>query len=164
MQILCPRFYSDPLWRHPSFADVQPGPSVTYGTPIKLDVKPTVSRVYYTVNDGREINTTKLGEYYETYPEYKGWLTGENVTVKVYAEIIYYFENLNQPFNNTIVDSSTYYFQVGKDNIGTKEPPKITLPSYKPVQVPGFEAVIFLASLIIAGLILKYRKNNRRNR
>jgi len=130
---------------------------------IKFGVGVDVSRVYYTVNDV-EVNATKGTDYYETTPKQIGWPRGAtNVTVKAYAEVIYYFENLNKQFNNTIVDTATYYFDVSDDSeIGTQTSPKIGLPSYTPIPVPGFEAILFIISLVIIVLIFKYRKKDKK--
>jgi hypothetical protein len=160
----------------PLGADVSPGPTVTYTTTIKFDVEPAVSRVYYTVDGGEAINATKHGEYYETTPEFKGWPKNKNVTVQVYAEIIHYFEQPTsatpttrssseiKQFNNTIIDGSTYYFTMSNAaEIGMKDPPKSTLPNPKWVQVPGFELLIFIISLIVVVLIFKYRRRDKRH-
>lgn len=130
---------------------------------IKFGVVADVSRVYYIVN-GVEVNATKGTDYYETTPKQIGWPRGEtNVTVKAYAEVIYYFENLNKQFNNTIVDTATYYFDVSDDSeIGTETSPKIELPTYTPIPVPGFEAILFIISLVIIVLIFKYRKKDKK--
>lgn len=146
----------------PAGADTAPGASVTYATTIKFDVDTAVSRVYYTINNGSEINATIQGDFYETYPKYVGWEKNTNATMKVYAEIIYYFDNIDQQFNNTIVDSSTYYFQVGSERIGEEPSPTIALPQYQPVLIPGFELAVFLLSLGCILILFKRRKNNIR--
>jgi len=156
----------------PPGSDTSPGPKITYADTIKFDVSPDVSRVYYTVDDGEEINATESGEYYETNPEYQGWPKDKNVTVRVYAEISYYFvEPIALPsqaasaveYNNTIIDTQTYYFNVSGDStIGSKESPVVGMPLPQFYQVPGFELVVFLISLIAVVLIFKYRKSNRR--
>lgn len=156
----------------PPGSDMSPGPKITYADTIKFDVEPDVSRVYYKVDGGKEINATKSGEYYETNPEYEGWPKDKNVTVTVYAEISYYFvEPIALPsqaasaveYNNTIIDTQMYYFNVSGDpTIGSKESPAVGMPLPRFYQVPGFELVIFLISLIAVVLIFKYRKNNRR--
>jgi len=146
----------------PANADVPPGPTVTYAETIKFDVGSAVSRVYYTIDESSEINTTQEEDYYETTPKQVGWLRGENATVKVYAEIIYYFENVNREFNNTIIDTSTYYFNISNDiETGTEDSPIIQLPTFTPVQVPGFEILVFLISLAIVVLIFKFRKKKK---
>jgi hypothetical protein len=147
----------------PTGADAPPGPKVTYADTIKFDIQPTVDWLYYTINDGDEINASKQGEFYETFPKIEGWIRGQNVTMNVYAKVIYYFENSDIEYNNTIVDTTVYYFNVSDAaEIGVEDPPEISLPQPSFVQVPGFETIIFLISLIAVVLILKYRKNDRR--
>ena len=158
--------YSDDTIKlpEPAKANAPSGAEVTYTSDIKFDVKADASRFYYKINEGNEINVSKDGDYYTTSPKMKGWPRGTNVTVKTYADIIYYFDNSAIQFNNTLVDSGTYYFNVGDDNeIGVEEPPQITLPRPKFVQVPGFETLVFILSLIVVILIFKYRKKDRRN-
>ena len=157
----------------PIGSDTPPGPKVTYADTIKFDVGTDVSRVYYTVDGSEEINATLNGDFYETTPEYEGWPKNEAVNVTVYADIIFYFvepislqteipESIQ--YNNTIVDTQTYYFNVSDDpTIGTKDSESVTLPVPVFYQVPGFELVALLISLIAVVLIFKYRKNNRRN-
>jgi len=151
----------------PTGTNVQPGPSVTYSTNIKFDVKADVSRFYYVIDDGEEINATKDGDYYTTSPKIKGWTKGANVSVKAYAEIIHYVQisALNYvPYSNTIVDSSIYYFNVSDvPEIGGEDQPTVTLPSPPYMPVPGFELVAFLVSLIAVVLIFKYKKKDKRN-
>jgi len=157
----------------PPGTDTPPGPRVTYANTIEFDVGTDVSRVYYTVDGGKEINATLNGDFYETTPEYEGWPKDKAVTVTVYADIIFYFveplalqavipESIQ--YNNTIVDTQTYYFNVSGDpTIGSEESPVVGMPLPQFFQVPGFELVVFLISLIAVVLIFKYRKNNRRN-
>ena len=147
----------------PAGSDVPPGPKVTYADTIKIDVQPNVNLVYYTINDGDEINASEQGEFYETFPKIEGWIRDQNVTMKVYAKVIHYFENSNISYNNTIVDTTVYYFNVSDvAEIGVEDPPEISLPQPTFVQVPGFETIIFLISLIAVVLIFKYRKKDRR--
>lgn len=148
----------------PAGAGVAPGPAVTYADSIRFDVGADVSRMYYKVNDRVEINATFDGDYYETSPEMDGWLRGENATVKAYVDIVYYFVNLNEQFNNTIVDTSTYYFGVSDDSkVGTEVSPEIAIPGPGLYMVPGFELLVFIISLVVVVLIFKYRKKDRRN-
>jgi len=80
---------------------------------------------------------------------------------RVYAEVIHYFENLDIQFNNTIIDSSIYHFNVIADQqIGTEEPPEIELPKPKFVQVPGFEIIVFVISMILLIIILRIRRKD----
>ncbi|MFH1102098.1 MAG: hypothetical protein V1726_08720 [Methanobacteriota archaeon] len=144
----------------PVGATVSPGPAVTYASTIKFDVEPNVSRVYYQINDGREINASIQGDFYESYPKFVGWEKNTNVTMTAYAEVIHYFVNVNHQFNNTIVDSTPYYFQVGSEKIGEESSPAVELPHYQPVTVPGFEAVVFVFALVIAVVLLKRKKKD----
>ncbi len=156
----------------PVGAITSPGPKVTYADTIKFDVSPQVSRVYYTINGGKPVNATKNGNYYETTPEREGWIRDSNVTLRVYAELSFYFvEPLALPsqvtsaveYNNTIADTQIYYFNVSNDpSIGTEKSPTVTMPSPQFYQVPGFEFAVLVISLLAVVLIFKYRKNNRR--
>jgi len=145
----------------PAGTDIAPGPMVTYASALSFDVKGNVSRVYYTVDDGLEINATKQGDFYQSYPKYIGWEKNKNVTVHAYAQVIYYFEHLNQPFNNTIVDSQPYYFQVGSDGIAQDLGPSVTLPQYKPIPVPGFEAIVFLSAIGVALFLFVVKRKKK---
>ena len=149
----------------PVGADTPPGPRVSYADDIVFDVGTNVSRVYYTINGGEEINATYDSNtgYYRTTPKKRGWIKGANVTMQVYAEVIYYFENMYQEFNNTIVDANQYYFQVtNSDEIGTELSEEISLPKPKIIGVPGFETILFILALVIVVLIFKYQENIRR--
>jgi len=141
---------------------------------IKFRVQTNAWRVYYTVNNGKEINTTQDSDdtnRYVTYPEYSGWPSGEkNVSVNVTAELIYNFENhmVNGKaywFKNYINDTSSYMFDVDDDPeyIGKKESEKIKHPEANIVGAPGFEVLLMIISLVALALIFKYRKRNRRN-
>jgi len=148
----------------PADADAPPGSAISYADPIRFDVGANVSRMYYMVNDSMEINTTLDGDYYETSPEMIGWLRGENATVSAYADTVYYFVNFNEQFNNTIVDTSTYYFRVSDDSkVGNEVSPEISIPGPGLYMVPGFELLVFVISLIVVVLIFKYGKKDRRN-
>lgn len=149
----------------PVGADQPPGPTVSYADDIIFDVKTNVSRVYYTINGGKEINATYNPDtgYYHTTPKKEGWIKGANVTMQVYAQIVYYFENTYQQFNNTIVDTSQYYFQVSNaDEVGTEKSDEIAMPSPRFIMVPGFELVVFLVALLAVVLVLK--KNHKKDR
>jgi hypothetical protein len=152
----------------PQKANERPGADVTYTTPIIFDVGPSVSRVYYTVNDSSPINASYDADegYYKTTPKMEGWVPDQNnVTVKVYAEIIYYFINSLEDYNNTIVDTNEYYFIVADNyDIGDDEPPEIALPQPYGHYIPGFELLLFLVSLIIVAIIFKYHKKNKRSK
>jgi len=151
------------------------------------DISENNFRVYYRLDDGAEINVSRKtpsdSTLYETSIKYVGWQPNSNMTMKLYAEVSYYFVNLNQKFNNTIVTPTTYNFTVGSDSgigkdailvspnplyaLGDKNQPDNALNYYLPypvgVRVPGFEAIIFIVSLVIVALIFKYKKKDRRN-
>lgn len=148
----------------PEEAFTQPGAEVTYSSDIKFDVELSVSRFYYTVDDGNEINVTKEGDYYETAPKFEGWIKDKNVNVSAYAEVIYYFTNYPIQFNNTIIDYDMYYFNVSDAiEIGGEKTPEITLPEPRMVgATPGFEVAIFLISLVVVALLFKYRKKDKK--
>jgi len=156
----------------PLGAQTPPGPQVTYTTDIKFDVGATVSRVYYTVDGGPEINAIQKGKFYESNASVVGWPRNKNVTVQVYAELSFYFvEPLALPsqaisaveYNNTIVDTQTYYFNVSDDpSIGSEESPTVTMPLPQFYQVPGFELVVFLISLIAVVLIFRAKKSTNK--
>jgi len=147
----------------PPGAEIPPGPKVTYLTTIKFDVGAEVSRVYYTVDGGDEINATKTNGVYETSPQQEGWIKNANVTIRACAEVIYYFKNSAVQFNNTIVDTDQYYFNVSGDpEVGTEASPTIKLPRPGFEQVPGFGTIVVLVALVAAVLIFKYRRKDRR--
>ena len=141
--------------------DPPDGEDVKYFTVILFDLLDDFDRVYYTVDDSNEINITKKDNFYKTTPVYKGWITENNVTIRAYGEVIHYFENLDIEFNNTIIDSSIYHFNVKDDQkIGSEESPKIDLPKPKFVQVPGFEIIVFVISMILLIIILRIRRKD----
>ena len=139
------------------------GDSVRAAQDIKFKVNPSVNRVFYKV-DNQVVNTTleKDTGYYQTSPKKIGWEKETNVSINVYAEVVHYFNNIPKQYNNTIEDTDEYYFQVTDDpEIGTEKSPNVGLPEYNPVQVPGFEILVFLISLIGVALIVKYSRKNR---
>lgn len=162
------------------------GSKVVAASDIKFGVKTNVFRVFYKVNDGQEINATQQADrkdYYITSPEYKGWVAGENISVKVSAELLYNFENNflkddqgnfildsnNKPqpkwFVNYINDTSIYFFNVANEStIGQKESIEITRPTARIVAVPGFEMLVLLIALVTVILILKFRKKKRQHK
>ena len=164
----------------PNFGDL-----VRAASDIKFEVNTDVWRVYYTVNNGNEINATQQTDrkdFYITSPEYKGWFPGENKTVNVSAEVRYNFENdflkdekgnivldknnnaLSRWFVNYINDTNTYRFDVADESsIGQEPVKKIARPKARIVSAPGFEILVFLISLVVVILILKYQKKDRRN-
>jgi hypothetical protein len=141
----------------PAGVEEPPGPLVTYADTIRFDVKPVVDRVYYRVDGGEEINATFKEGFYDSYPKYVGWLKNKNVTVKVYADVIYYFENIDRCFNNTLIDSSEYYLRVGSEGIGIEPSPRVKLPEYTPPMVPGFEIIVVIIALFL--IVLMFKKN-----
>jgi len=149
-----------------------PGPFVSSGTPITFEAPDNVDILYYTVNNGSKINATydKGSKRFETSPEYEGWIAEQNVTITVYGQDIYNYDfimpttpdstfNVSKYiFNNTIKDTQTYYFQVGKENIGLEESPEVAGPPINYQQVPGFETIIFIIALISVILIIRHKK------
>jgi hypothetical protein len=143
-------------------------------------------RVYYQLNNNQKINVSRLDknnrQNYRTTPEFIGWLPDKNISLSPQVEVVYYFMNNFQRFNNTIIDTTLYNFQTkGDGGIGTEQPlipPIINLPLtdenqpenilnyYIPVPrgtaaTPGFEIILFVASLIIAILLVRFRKKER---
>lgn len=148
----------------PENARTPPGPRVTYSTDLKFDVAAEVTRFYYTVNDGNEINVTKTNLFYVSSPRYNGWIPNTNATVQAYAEVVYYFKNNPEPFVNTIKDSQLYYFNVSDAiEIGNEAPPEITMPSPRYVDAtPGFEIGLVLCAFLFIAFIKKRKKNEQR--
>lgn len=162
------------------------GDKVVAASDIKFGVKTNVFRVFYKVNNGKEINATQQvdrKDYYITSPEYKGWVAGENISVKVSAELLYNFENnfLKDDQGNLILDSnnnaqpkwyvnyindtSTYYFNVADESsIGKKDSIEITRPNPRVALAPGFEMLILIIALVMIILILKFNKKKRQKK
>ena len=154
--------------------------------PVSFDVQGNTGtmdfRVYYTVDDGMVINVSRLTpsnrEDYRTTPGYRGWIRDENVTLRVYVEVSHYFTSVNTRFSNIIEDTTAYQFTTTDDGaLGTTTrlvPPSpyyglnndnqlentfnYYLPFHQAQQVPGFELVVFLVSLIGVIIIFKRRK------
>jgi len=160
----------------PTGVDIYPGPNVGYASTIKFDVETKVDRLYYRINDQtKQINVTeKEGDFYVSYPKYEGWQKNQIVNMTVYADVILYFdvyssradivdkENL-VPYKNTIIDNQIYHFNTTNDDeIGSEDPPNVSLPEPKIVQIPGFEAVLFILSLLAVALIFKYKNKDKR--
>jgi heme/copper-type cytochrome/quinol oxidase subunit 4 len=159
------------------------GDEVFAADDIKFGVKTNVFRVYYRINEKNETNATQQvdrKDYYTTSPEYKGWVSGENISVKVSAELLYNFENnflkdekgnyildtnnnaIPRWYVNYINDSSTYYFNVASEStIGQLESPEISRLSARIVVAPGFEILILLIALVMVVLTIKLRKKKR---
>jgi hypothetical protein len=172
-------------------------PNMRSGDSITIKADERISKdnfkVYYRVDNGTEINVNRrYKEYkdeYETSPKYIGWKEQTNVTVKLYAEVIHYFQNIFdddgnvEKFSNIVENNDEYIFSTGSDSsIGFTAGPleynctyalrgegqpsgtinySLPCPSY--VATPGFEALIFIISLMVVVLIFRYRKKNRRN-
>jgi len=161
------------------------GDLVKAASDIKFRVKTDVWRVYYKINNGREINTTQQADrtdFYITSPEYEGWASGVNKSVNVTAVVLHNFENdflrdekgnlilnknnnpISRWFINYINDTNTYTFNVADESsIGTEPVIEIAQPKAKSVSAPGFETIMFLISLAAIVLIFKYKKKNRSN-
>jgi len=144
-------------------------------------------RVYYTVNNGNEINVSRQDEKnredYRTTAEFVGWHPGESVNFTAYVQVLYYFVNNPIPYNNTVRDTTTYHFTTNASDlrIGTKtdlippnhlfalhasQQPSNTLNYYLPVPrslpaTPGFEIVVFVIALAVVLVAVKKRKNKK---
>ncbi len=144
-------------------------------------------RVYYQIDNGSDINVSRLDlnnrELYRSSADFKGWQKNKNVSLTALVEVTYYFVNKPQEFSNIIKDTTTYSFETSDDdNIGLEEdliPPD---PRYKlnakeqPENIfnyylaqpraiaatPGFETLAFIISLVVALLIIKYRKKEQK--
>lgn len=168
------------------FTDIRSGDPIVISA--NENIHPWNFRVYYTLDNGSQINVDRKDvsdkTKYETSAEFQGWKENKNFTVTVYAEVTDYFVNIPERFNNTIIDTTpynttTYHFSTETDpNIGTKTPlveynqslaalRKDQLPNTLNYQlpypigvgnIPGFEAVIFLVALVGVVLLLKRRK------
>ena len=160
--------------------------NLTHNDDIEFDVDEDVStenfRVYYTLNNGEEINVNRknpqIRDEYETSPVYEGWVEDADFTLNAYVEVMHYFMNIPKKYNNTIQDSETYNFTTTEDSkIGDDLPPveynwtiskqpdnvlNYKLPFYRFVQVPGFEAIIVIAALVIVVLIFKRKKKDEK--
>jgi hypothetical protein len=144
-------------------------------------------RVYYTVDNGNEINISRLDEKnredYRTTAEFIGWHLGETANITAYVEVSYYFVNNPTKFNNTIRDTSPYHFTTNASDakIGTKtdlippshlyalhasQQPSNTLNYYVPVPrslpaTPGFEVILFVIALAVVLIVVKKRKTKK---
>jgi len=130
-------------------------------------------RVYYTINNGSEINIDRGDkdnkERYETSAEFEGWMENSNVTINLFAEVKHYFVNVEKNFTNVIKDDREYNFTTGSDaNIGTEAPIEIdelsyALPAKRSLpSTPGFEILAFVLSMIVAVLIFKWGKKKKK--
>ena len=160
--------------------------NLTHNDDIEFDVDEDVStenfRVYYTLNNGEEINVNRknpqIRDEYETSPVYEGWVEDADFTMNAYVEVMHYFINIPKKYNNTIQDSEIYNFTTTEDSkIGDDLPPveynwtisnqpdnvlNYKLPFYRFVQVPGFEAIIVIAALVIVVLIFRPKKKDEK--
>jgi hypothetical protein len=144
-------------------------------------------RVYYTVNNGNEINVSrqdeKSREDYRTTAEFVGWHPGEAVNFTAYVQVSYYFVNNPTQFNNTIQDNNTYHFTTNTTDVKTGTKTDLIPPShlyalhdtkqqsnvlnyYIPVPrsmgaTPGFELIIFVVALSVALVAMKKRKHKK---
>ena len=144
------------------------GETVDNTTFIMFDINNSISEKgflpYYTVN-GKKINLTKSEELqaYVTRPIYKGWASGENNTVRVFAAVKSCF--YTYCFNNTVVDSTSYSFVAEKDPlIGATNGIKSNVVLPKPTSpnlTPGFETVAALIATITVTLFFMKRKRSR---
>jgi len=99
---------------------------------IDIEVDERVSkdnfRVYYTLDDGDEINVNRRSvdnkEKYESTPEFEGWEENSNYTMKVYVETSYYFQNIFWvKYSNIVQDTTIYNVSTVEDNDMGEEPP-----------------------------------------
>ncbi len=151
----------------PSGVTTPPGPTITYADELTIDVKPDVDIVSYTLSTNSyssTINATKSDEFYKTSPRIEGWVREKNITLSISAECIHYFTNDGRMYNNTIHDNATYYVVTSDAaEIGTEDPPTIAPPKPRFIQVPGFELLVFLISIIGVLFIIKRKKSGKKN-
>jgi hypothetical protein len=165
------------------FTGIMSGDAIT----IKADdqISTVNFRVYYTIDNGSEINVDRQDvndkEKYETSAEFKGWSRNSTLLVDVYAEARYYFLNIPEKFSNTVKDTRDYVFTTADDqNIGTEEPlaewnitryilKQPQLPNTLnyvvpyPVQVgatPGFEILVFVLAIVVVVFLFRRKKND----
>ncbi len=150
-------------------------------------ISPEDFRVYYTVNDGPELNVSRVDanskDKYSTTPETRGWTADSPQTVRVYAEAVHYFANNPERFSNTVKDPMNYSFTTANDpNIGTKEPLvefnitryllrqsqlpntvnyKVPYP-YNMGATPGFEVIGALVAVVIAMVLVTRKKTKKK--
>ncbi len=154
--------------------EYQQGQSLSRLDEIKIRVKElgidkNNMRVFYTVNNGEEINAsysgedTYAGEYiYTSSPDRIGWTTGF-VTVEVFVEVIHYFvlpADVNQTVRTShgrIIDNQNYSFFV--ESIGSLPSPDIDLPQPQTLQrVPGFGILSLVIAVVLLGVLKRKRK------
>lgn len=164
------------------FTGIMSGDAIT----IKADehISPENFRVYYTIEDGSELNVNREQaadeEKYETSAEFEGWTANATMTVQVYAEASHYFLNNPEQFSNTVRDTTEYLFTTSNDqNIGTEEPlveynysraAKDQLPNTLNYQLPyprsigatpGFEVIVVLLAVVAVVFLFKRKKDKK---
>ncbi len=153
------------------FSDIRSGDVIS----IRADEKISTEnfRIYYQLDNGTEINVDRADindkEKYETTAEYQGWSENTNVTMNLFAEVSYYFVNIDENFTNIVKDNTEYNFSTGFDsNIGS-EPTlgfnelSYNLPTPRGLpSTPGFEIITFIISLIAAVFIFKSIKKKKK--
>jgi len=145
------------------------GDEIDLDDTIRITALPKVTRVYYTVDNGIEINTSKSKDtdYYITSAQYKGWpkIINNSLNISISAEIVYYFQNIDEKFSNYINDSTKYTLSIEKDedinDIGEKDTDKVKYPKKDFVQAPGFELIALLAAFSVVFIIYKKHKKNK---
>jgi len=165
--------------------------NITSGDDVSIDVDEGVStenfRVYYTLDDGNQINVDRKKaeekDEYETSPAYEGWTENGHFTMKIYAETTHYFLNIPTKYSNIVKDTTFYNFTTGIDSkigdeenlvehnytlqiLGKDQLPntlnyKLPYPTY--VLVPGFEAIILIAAIAVVILIFKKKNKDEKN-
>ena len=108
------------------FLNISSGDDITIE--VDEEVSPDNFRVYYTLNNGDEINVNRkykeIKAEYETSPEYEGWKQNSNFTMRVYVEVSYYFPNIFEKYSNIVEDTTQYKFTTTSgSNICEETPP-----------------------------------------
>ena len=124
------------------FENISSGDDITIE--IDEEISPDNFRVYYTLNNGDEINVNRkykeVKAEYETSPEYEGWKENSNYTMRVYVEVSYYFPNIFEKYSNIVEDTKKYHFTTSSGtNIGEETPPvpwNWSLPPERDKQAP----------------------------
>jgi len=145
-------------------------PAIRSGDIVSIKADPHISkesfRVYYRINDGTQINTTRTDpEHYQTTPEFSGWTANSTLTLRLYAEVSHYFLNNPLRYSNNVTSNSTYTFSTGIDpSIGATPDPK---PNYALPQpniqsaTPGFEVLLALSALAVVLLVIRKKKTRK---
>lgn len=133
------------------------------------DISPVNFRVFYRLDGGSEINASRREpnnrERYETSPEFEGWDENSSVTLRLYANVSFFFINNPTEYANMVTDTQVYQVTTGLDsNIGTEPSPTPSYPlpgPYTQPATPGFDVLLALAAVgIVVGLLWK-RKRTR---